>query len=1349
MARASATSPTANRVKKEERGVIFASSVGTVFEWYDFYLYATLAPFFAALFFPPGNDTAALLSAFATYAAGFLIRPFGAIIFGRVGDLVGRKYTFLVTIFVMGLATFAVGLLPTFGSQTLPIIGEVAGIGWMAPVLLVTLRLMQGLALGGEYGGAATYVAEHSQPGTRGYATSWIQTTATLGFLLALVVIGSCRFFFFDAKAFAEWGWRVPFLISLLPLVFSIYIRLKLHESPIWAKMNEEGKGSKRPLTNSFVRGPNKKYVLLALLGATAGQGVVWYTGQFYALFFLTITLKVDLLLAYVMVGLSLLIGTPFFVLFGWLSDRAGRLKIILAGCLIAAVTYIPLFQLLAQSVNPDLVAFQERNKIVLTTDTSQCNFHIFVGPWSRFTSCDRGKDFLTKAGLSFETVHRDGASNELQVGPSKIDGFDAKRWTAALAALNYPAQADPSKINWFVTMTILTIFLIYVTMVYGPIAAFLVELFPTRIRYTSMSLPYHIGNGWFGGMLPLLATAIVAWTGNIYAGLYYPIGIALMTVILGSLFLRDTKDTDIATSSGVETQELSAGRSGKVVWSRRWDDLAKSSTVVRACRRLIRDFSRKVRSLSQRWSPSQSSVPSQTAEPKSAMAYTSVCTLIRTNAIVFALAIAFAVPMVIGAVSYTKLLQTNEAKALLHARYLSVLAQSKGQDFTRALEDIVISAVAEANDVTRLRIKKPNGDLVYEQGPAVSDFSVTATSPILIKGNLVGNVEASTGGASLLYTMLILIGLNSIIAAVAYLGVTKTPIQALHEVAGKLAEHEHRLAEKNVQLDAALSNMVQGLCLLDADQKVVVANDRYAEIYGLAADEIKPGTPLRAILQARAIKGVDRSDDADRMVELGISKRRKTDSVTRRLADGRFISILAQLLPNGGLISTHEDVTDRKKAEEHIEHMAMHDALTGLPNRRSLEGKLVECADRSNANNGFAILCLDLDKFKPVNDTHGHAVGDKLLLAVARRLLACVRDTDVVVRLGGDEFAILQMGIADVGVAAALSERVIATLAEPFDIDGHRILIGVSVGVAMAPDHGDNGMALLRNADLALYCSKNDGRGRYKFFETEMHERMHSRHMMELELRSALSANQFEVHYQPLIDLRTGTISVFEALLRWNHPVRGRVSPAEFIPIAEEIGLICEIGTWVLKQACAQAATWPDNVRVAVNVSSHQFKTGTLALDVASALGTANLPAERLELEITETALLHNTEQTIDTLKRMRAFGVRIALDDFGVGYSSLSYLRAYPFDKIKIDKCFVQDAGDGSHSAHILRAVVGLAASLGMDTTAEGVETAEQLARVQSEGCTEVQGFYFSAPRAAYEIPAMLARVPAKLVA
>jgi MFS family permease len=525
----------------DERRVIFASSLGTVFEWYDFYLYATLAPFFAALFFPSGNDTAALLSAFATYAAGFLVRPFGAIIFGRIGDLVGRKYTFLVTIMVMGGATFAVGLLPTF-----------AQIGWTAPVLLVSLRLLQGLALGGEYGGAATYVAEHARHDRRGYSTSFIQTTATLGFFLALLVIGLSRYFI-DAATFIDKGWRIPFLVSLILLVFSVYIRLKLSESPVFRRMKEEGKASKAPLTESFLHYPNNKYVLLALLGATAGQGVVWYTGQFYALFFLTITLKLDFITAYALIGLSLVIGTPFFIFFGWLSDRIGRLKIILAGCLIAAVTYFPLFSALTHYANPALETFQQANPIVVTADQSTCNFHIFVGPWSKFSDCDRAQDFLTKAGLSFTTKDAPGQPVSIAIGGTRIDGWDTAKWTAALATAGYPKAADSGQIDYLMVELILVLMVIYVTMVYGPIAAFLVEMFPTKIRYTSMSLPYHIGNGWFGGMLPLLATAVVAATGNIYAGLWYPIVVALMTLVVGAVFLRETHEVDIHTESGVD----------------------------------------------------------------------------------------------------------------------------------------------------------------------------------------------------------------------------------------------------------------------------------------------------------------------------------------------------------------------------------------------------------------------------------------------------------------------------------------------------------------------------------------------------------------------------------------------------------------------------------------------------------------------------------------------------------------------------------------------------------------------------------------------------------------------------
>jgi MFS family permease len=539
----------------EEKFVIFASSLGTVFEWYDFYLYAVLAPFFAALFFPPGNDTAALLSAFATYAAGFMVRPFGSVIFGRIGDLTGRKYTFLITIMVMGTSTFLVGLLPTYER-----------IGWLAPVLLVTLRLLQGLAVGGEYGGAATYVAEHARPGRCGYSTSWIQTTATLGLALALIIIIVCRGLI-PAKAFAEWGWRIPFIVSAVLLAFSVYLRLRLHETPIFQKMKDEGTRSKAPLTESFFHYPNNKYVLLALLGATAGMGVVWYTGQFYALFFLTITLKLAYLPAYLLILVSLVVGTPLFIVFGALSDRIGRLKIILAGCLIAALTYFPLFSALTHYVNPDLEAFSAKNPVTVTADDSACRLHIFVTGFTKFSSCDRARDLVTKLGVSFRTVNAAGSGDRvnLTIGASTVEGFDAARWNAAFLDAGYPnlqrdkdgkvvpKPATSAKVNWIMTELVLIVMVAYATMVYGPIAAFLVELFPTRIRYTSMSLPYHIGAGVFGGMLPLLATAVVAATGDIYYGLWYPIGVAAVTAVIGALFLRDTKDVDITVASGVE----------------------------------------------------------------------------------------------------------------------------------------------------------------------------------------------------------------------------------------------------------------------------------------------------------------------------------------------------------------------------------------------------------------------------------------------------------------------------------------------------------------------------------------------------------------------------------------------------------------------------------------------------------------------------------------------------------------------------------------------------------------------------------------------------------------------------
>jgi MFS family permease len=530
---ARAASPARPEIAPEEKRVIFASSLGTVFEWYDFYLYAILAPFFAALFYPKGNDTAALLSSFATYAAGFLVRPFGALVFGRIGDLVGRKYTFLVTITVMGISTFAVGLLPRYST-----------IGVAAPIILVLLRLAQGLALGGEYGGAATYVAEHAKEGRRGYDTSWIQTTATIGFFLALIVILLCRVSM-SKEVFADWGWRVPFAVSLFLLIFSIYIRLKLEESPVFKKIKAEGKTSKAPLRESFGNWGNLKYVLLALLGATAGQGVVWYTGQFYALFFLQITLKLKFEITYVLIAISLVVGTPFFVIFGRLSDRIGRKKIIMAGCLLAALTYQPLFKGLTHFVNPELEAASEKTKI--TVAASECNFHVFVFPHTKFSDCDKAKDFLTKQGVSFESLPAVAGTSVLtKVGDTELRGWNEDQYKATMKAAGFPTAANPDKVNYVGAELILILLVLYVTMVYGPIAAYLVELFPARIRYTSMSLPYHIGNGWFGGMLPLLATAMVASSGNIYNGLWYPIVVAAMSLVIGSIFIKETKDQNV-----------------------------------------------------------------------------------------------------------------------------------------------------------------------------------------------------------------------------------------------------------------------------------------------------------------------------------------------------------------------------------------------------------------------------------------------------------------------------------------------------------------------------------------------------------------------------------------------------------------------------------------------------------------------------------------------------------------------------------------------------------------------------------------------------------------------------------
>ncbi|UPT61422.1 MAG: MHS family MFS transporter [Hyphomonadaceae bacterium JAD_PAG50586_4] len=547
------TEPKHHKATSREKLVIGASSLGTVFEWYDFYLYGSLATYIAAHFFSGVNETTAFIFALAAFAAGFFVRPFGALFFGRIGDIVGRKNTFLVTMAIMGLSTFVVGLLPGYDQ-----------IGVAAPIILVLMRLLQGLALGGEYGGAATYVAEHAPNNKRGLYTAWIQTTATMGLFLSLLVIMATRLLL-PAEDFAEWGWRVPFLVSIVLLGVSLWIRMQLNESPVFQKMKDEGTTSKAPLAEAFGKWSNAKVAILALFGAVAGQAVVWYTGQFYALFFLEKTLKVDGFTANTLIAIGLLIGTPFFIFFGWLSDKIGRKPIIMAGCALAALTYFPLFNLLTEAANPALAAAQRNAPVVVYADQSTCSFQFDPVGRNKFDSqsCDVARAFLSRASVSYENKAAPaGAIAEIRIGDTvvrapdtaqlsgqaradAIGAFQAEARTA-LDAVGYPIAAAPDAINTPLVIAILALLVIYVTMVYGPIAAMLVELFPSRIRYTSMSLPYHIGNGWFGGFLPTTAFAIVAATGNIYNGLWYPVIIALLTLVIGLILLPETYKRDI-----------------------------------------------------------------------------------------------------------------------------------------------------------------------------------------------------------------------------------------------------------------------------------------------------------------------------------------------------------------------------------------------------------------------------------------------------------------------------------------------------------------------------------------------------------------------------------------------------------------------------------------------------------------------------------------------------------------------------------------------------------------------------------------------------------------------------------
>jgi diguanylate cyclase (GGDEF)-like protein len=546
------------------------------------------------------------------------------------------------------------------------------------------------------------------------------------------------------------------------------------------------------------------------------------------------------------------------------------------------------------------------------------------------------------------------------------------------------------------------------------------------------------------------------------------------------------------------------------------------------------------------------------------------------------------------------------------------------------------------------------------------------------------------------------------------------------------LRQREEELRAQNLRFDAALNNMSQALLMFDSSARLVISNHRYGEMYGLSPAMVKPGCMLRDLLEHRRTEG-SFTEDADSYIEnlMAAIAQGKTWSQMIELPDGRTISVLNQPMTGGGWVATHEDITERRRAEKQIAHMARHDALTDLPNRVLLRDRLAHALAELPRGKRMAVLYLDLDHFKGVNDTLGHQMGDELLKTVATRLRDCVREVDTVARVGGDEFAIIHAGIEQPNDAAILARQICEAVKKPYELHGHAVIVDTSIGIALAPGDGCDPTELLKNADMALYRAKADGRGTYRFFEPAMDARMKSRRALELALRGALANGEFQLHYQPLVNLDDRRITSCEALIRWQHPERGLIPPAEFIPLAEEIGLIVPVGEWVLRQACIDAMHWPSDVKVAVNLSPIQVMNQNLVAVVVGALAAAGLPASRLEVEITESVLMQNSEATLATLHRLRELGVKISMDDFGTGYSSLSYLRSFPFDKIKIDRCFISGLATGDDSVAIVLAIAGLAKHLGIATTAEGVETRQQLQQVKALGCSEMQGFLFSPPR------------------
>jgi diguanylate cyclase (GGDEF)-like protein len=712
-----------------------------------------------------------------------------------------------------------------------------------------------------------------------------------------------------------------------------------------------------------------------------------------------------------------------------------------------------------------------------------------------------------------------------------------------------------------------------------------------------------------------------------------------------------------------------------------------------------------------------------------------------------------FVPPITYAMTGIAQLHRRAQEQAMLGARHVEVqLVQQPAADRLNQVSISVLHAThSPDSSIVASWVTAENGALLMFQGRLQGWPEIKAESPIRttdFRGRF--HIAVSTRD--------IFVGTFWVTAGFLFLGLAayfcfrRLPLAGLDKAQrlldaqqAELLAHKHQLEMQNLRFDTAFNNMSQGLCMCDGEQRLVMCNTPYARMYGLPPDLVKPGTSFSDIVRHRLGKGMHTEqlpDDYMRDLQSIIAARRPVTKI-RQLGDGRVITIRHQPMPDNGWLSTHEDMTEYRRIEARVAHMAHHDALTELPNRTLLRERLERTLDDLQKGESLAVLCLDLDRFKDINDTLGHSVGDTLIKEVGERLLACAGQDDTVARLGGDEFAIVQRAGEQPVASTELASRLVEAISQPLDLGGHQVTVGASIGIAVSPGDGKDAGELLKNADLALSRAKSEGRGAHRFFESEMDAEMQARSKLQLDLRKALANGEFELHYQPLVNLEHDEICGFEALLRWRHPERGFISPAEFIPLAEETGLIVPIGEWAMRQACAAAAEWPEHIKIAINLSPIQFNSRHLVETVLSSLASSGLSARRLELEITESVLLKNNETTLDTLHQLRALGVRIALDDFGTGYSSLSYLRRFPFDKLKIDRCFVSDLSESGDDARaILRAVAGLGISLGIATTAEGVETREQLERVREEGCTEMQGYFFSPPRPLAEVQAMLPR-------